>query len=135
MGKTWREKYNNGKTPYTTVSKRAYADVKANETLLITTPAEVDEYIKAIPKGQTRSLLTMRQDLAKKYKVDKACPLVTGICARIVSEVAIEDMAQGKSAKSVTPFWRVVVPGSPLAKKLSSGESLIAELRTQEGIV
>jgi hypothetical protein len=134
MTKTWREKYNTGKPSYTTVNKRAYADVKEGEGLLIPSPEEVDNYMKAIPKGETRSVLRMREDLAKKYKVDKTCPLVSGIMTRIVSEVAIEDMAKGKSATEVTPFWRVVVPGSPLAKKLSSGESLIVELRAQEGI-
>jgi hypothetical protein len=134
MAKSWLEKYHNGKPPQVKKLNYTYGGMKPGDNMLISSPEEIDAYIRAIPFGETRSVDAMRKDLAKKHGADGTCPLTTGIFTRIVAEVAIEDMVKGKSAKEVTPFWRVVVPGSPLAKKLTCGESMVVELRAQEGI-
>jgi hypothetical protein len=62
------------------------------------------------------------------------CPLTASIFARIAAEAALEDMAGGKPAEKITPFWRLIDPKSPIAKKLSCGPQFLAKMRRTEGI-
>ncbi|MBM3347843.1 MAG: hypothetical protein FJY55_15320 [Betaproteobacteria bacterium] len=74
----------------------------------------------------------LRAALAKTYAADGACPLTTGIFCRIAAEHAYEQFQMG--AKRVAPFWRVIDPASPLARKLSCGPAFIRKQRQVEGI-
>ncbi len=132
MGKTWKEKYETTKEPTVVVVKRDAPGIKAGQSMLISTPAEIESVIRKIPKGSELSPQAIRAALAKKHQADTTCPLTTGIFLRIISEVALEDMANGKSADEVAPFWRVVNGKSPLAKKLSCGPEGLTALRKAE---
>jgi hypothetical protein len=52
----------------------------------------------------------------------------TAIYLRVVAEVALTDLAEGKALDQVVPFWRVVLPGSKVAAKLSCGPDHVAHL-------
>jgi hypothetical protein len=58
----------------------------AGALMYISTPQEIDQYIKLIPHGQSLTVQQMRDDLAIKYQADCICPLTTGIFLRIVAE-------------------------------------------------
>lgn len=88
--------------------------------------------VRNIAPGNTRKPEEVRADLAVRHGADATCPLTTGIFLRIIAEVALEDLAAGATLESVTPFWRVVDPKSPLAKKLSCGPEFIQIRRTEE---
>ena len=47
---------------------------------------------------------------------------------RSAHEVALADLAEGKRLEEVVPFWRVVLPGSKVAQKLSCGPDHVAHL-------
>ncbi|HMS53925.1 MAG TPA: hypothetical protein PKA27_00865, partial [Fimbriimonadaceae bacterium] len=97
-------------------------------------PPTVDAAIREIPRGKSVPIADLRRELATAYDADAACPISTGNFVRIAAEVALEQLAGGDSHDAVTPFWRVVDPGSPLAKKLSCGPDYLARLRQAEGI-
>ncbi|NTV31531.1 hypothetical protein HGA91_06160 [candidate division WWE3 bacterium] len=130
MGKTWREKYDNGKDPIVKKLEIQYGGMHAGDQMLISSPSEIDQYIRAIPSGRTITVEQLRTDLAQKHKADGTCPLTTGIFIRIISELALEEISNG--THKVTPFWRVVDPKSPLAKKISCGSEFIAQKRKEE---
>jgi len=127
MSKTWQQKFEEKKTQQVKVLDKDFADIKAGEKMLISTPQKIADYINSIPKNENRDLATMRSDLAKDAKADKTCPVTTGIFTRIVAERSLELMAEDK--KPIAPFWKVIDPDSPLAKKLSCGPELIAQMR------
>ena len=56
--------------------------------------------------------------------------ITTGIFLRMAAEYALQEMSQGKD--EVMPFWRVVDPKSPLAKKLPCGPEFIVSQRAAE---
>ena len=60
------------------------------------------------------------------------CPVSTAIFMRILAEAAWDDMNAGKSVGEVTPFWRVIEPGSPIAKKLRATEAWLRKQREAE---
>jgi hypothetical protein len=109
-----------------------FADMKAGSMMYISNPKIIDAYIRSIPKGKSIDLKTMRNDLALAHHADVTCPVTTGIFLRIVAEAANEQLAQGKSIGSITPFWRVLDTRMPLAKKLTFGTKLILEQRKNE---
>ncbi len=61
------------------------------------------------------------------------CPVTTAIYLRIVAEVARTDLAEGKRLDEGVPFWRVVLPGSKVAQKLSCGPDHVAHLIALDG--
>lgn len=132
MAKTWQQKYENGRKPLVETLDKDFSDMRKGQRMLISTPAELDAYIRAIPSGKTRSMFDLRTDLAYKHQADNSCPLTTGIFLRIISERALELLGGGASLTEITPFWRVVDPTGKLARKLSCGPDFIANLRSQE---
>ena len=134
MGKSWQEKYHNGKSPQVKVIEKRFADIEAGEKMLISTPEVIDQYIRAIPAGHHTDLKVMRNDLAIDQHADKTCPVTTGIFLRIVAEKAHEEWANGTPLEDITPFWRVINQKAPIVKKLSFAYDFIAEQRQKEGL-
>lgn len=132
--KTWLEKFNSDKPHVVKVIDKKFADMPAGTTMFIATPKIIDEYVNHIPKGVSVDIPTLRKDLAAEYDAEKTCPVTTSIFLRIASEVACEKYQNGTNLENITPFWRVVTPKMPLAKKLTCGVKFIEELRTEEGL-
>jgi len=130
--KTWKEKLHCGKQPQTKQLDKNFAGMKAGSLMYISTPLEVDEYVKGIPSGSLVDPKTMRDDLAKRNKADHTCPVSTGIFLRISSEAAFEEYKEKNSASDITPFWRIVEPDSNLGKKLECGSGFITSQRESE---
>jgi len=134
MAKTWQQKFDNGRTPVLESADKDWAGIPAGEKFLISTPAEIDAYIRQIPKGKAVSFATMKRDIALDHGTEYMCPLTAGIFTRIVSELAYEQISQGIKEEKVAPFWRVVDLKMPLAKKLSFGTDFIRQKREEEGL-
>ncbi|MCU0441984.1 MAG: hypothetical protein MUE96_06275 [Bacteroidia bacterium] len=130
--KTWSEKYLTVTTPEVKRTDKKFADIPEGASMLIATPQIVDTYIKSIPKGKTADIKTMRNDLAAAHHSEYTCPVTSGIFLRIVAEKAYEEYQQGK--KKITPFWRMISPQSPTAKKLTFGKAFLIQKRAEEGI-
>ncbi len=125
--KTWIEKLEEEKSPQIKRLDKDFADMTAGSLMLIASPKIIDEYIKNIGSGSTVSVKTMRKDLALEHLADYTCPVTTGIFLRIVAEANYEKWQQGYPVESITPFWRVIDPHSPLAEKLSFGNAFLEE--------
>jgi hypothetical protein len=132
MKKSWAEKMNPGAKPKLVTLPKPFMRVPAGSKMLVATPEIVKDYILRIPKGETRTVKQMREELAKSYKADVTCPTSSGIFVRIASEAALEEMQDGTPIGKVTPFWRLVDPESAAAAKISCGPEFIRERRGAE---
>lgn len=74
--------------------------------MFISTPKEIEELIKKVPKGKLTTTKIIAEKLSKTHKVDFTCPLTTGIFSSIIANKAEQEIEMGK--KNVTPYWRVV---------------------------
>jgi len=88
-------------------------------TVVIPAPIEVDEIMKKVPKGRFVTINNIRQILAKKHGATIACPLTTGIFARIAAEAAMEEAVKGE--ERITPYWRTLKSGGELNPKYPGG--------------
>ena len=132
--KTWQQKMHPKFSAKTEVTTKKFADIPAGATMFIATPMIVDAYIRSIPFGTFTSLQLMRKDLAAENNAEYSCPITSGIFLRIAAEAAWEEMEAGKSIDEVTPFWRIMDPKSPSAKKLSFGTEWLINQQKKEGI-
>jgi hypothetical protein len=132
--KSWEEKLHKTNTTKVEKLEKKFSDMPIGSLMFIATPMLINNYINDIPKGKAVAVTTMRKDIAIENNADNCCPLTTGIFLRIVAEAAHEKYAKTNSLKGITPFWRVVAPNSPLAKKLSFGQDFLMEMVQKEKI-
>ena len=124
----WRKRFGAAKAPHVVMLHADFAGVKAGNTMLISSPGEIANYLSRISPGETRTMDRLRNELARKAGANAMCPVTTAIYLRVVAEVALTDLAEGKRLDEVVPFWRVVTPDSKVAKKLSCGPDHVAHL-------
>lgn len=117
MKKSWREKL---------------ADAKdLPRTMVIPSPAEVDEVMRRVPRGRLATIAEVRAALARKHCTDIACAMTTGIFAWIAANAAEETRAAG--AKRITPWWRTLKSGGELNPKNPGGIAAQKRLLEAEG--
>jgi hypothetical protein len=88
-------------------------------TIVIPAATEVDEIMRKVRKRKLTTINQIREVLAHRHGATIACPIVTGIHARIAAGAAGEDEAAGK--KRVTPYWRTLKSGGELNAKYPGG--------------
>ncbi|UCF78601.1 MAG: MGMT family protein [Candidatus Eiseniibacteriota bacterium] len=88
-------------------------------TMVLSAAAEVAHFMRVAPKGRLVTINQIRETLASRHGATYACPIVTGLMARIVAGAAGEDEAEGK--KRVTPYWRTLKTGGELNAKYPGG--------------
>ncbi|HNJ46805.1 MAG: hypothetical protein H6916_05620 [Novosphingobium sp.] len=132
MARSWQDKHDNHRHPTKVeVLEKPYAGLLPGQTIAIATPAQISAYFRSVPRGETRSMAQLRAHLARLQGADGACPMTTAIFSRIAAENAYERLLAGE--RHVAPFWRVIDPGSPLARKLACGMQFIRDRRAEEG--
>lgn len=132
QAKSWAQKMVT-KPAHVVTLEKDFAGVPAGSRLLISCPQDMAAYLRRhVKPGGTQEVSQMRQALAAMHGADATCPVSTAIFLRTVAEAAWDEMAAGQPATAVAPFWRVVDPKSPLAKKLRAGSAWIEQQRAAE---
>lgn len=83
--------------------------------MYISTPSEIEEIIRKVPKGKLITTGIIADKLTQKHKVDFTCPMTTGIFSSIVAKYAEAQREEG--IKRIAPWWRVVKPKGKLYDK------------------
>lgn len=100
-------------------------------TLLIPAPRDVDAVMRRTKLGRLVTQSTIRAKLAAKAGADHACPLCTGIFARIAAEAAEEERRDG--IERITPWWRTIKDNGALNEKFPGGTAAQAVKLQAEG--
>ncbi|MCB9862652.1 MAG: MGMT family protein [Phycisphaerales bacterium] len=87
--------------------------------------------MKRVRKGKLVTMGLIRQYLAQAAGASCACPLTTGIFARLAAEAAEEDRSKGK--RRITPYWRTIRDDGKLNEKFPGGAAAQAALLEDEG--
>jgi hypothetical protein len=135
MASKWQAMLGKKKSPKLVVLDKDFAGIKAGSRLFIATPQIIDDYIRRIPAGQTRTIEILRNELARKYECTATCPVSTAIFIRIAAEAALEELADGEALHAVAPFWRLIDPDSKVAARLKVDPEWIAAQRASEQVV
>jgi len=131
---SWRQKVAAPREPKRVTLEADFAGLPAGTRMFVATPRIVEEHLRRIPPGESRSIQAFRDGLAHAHGCEAACPVSTAVFVRMVAEAAWEDIVAGRTAAEATPFWRVVAPGSAIGKRLAADPGWIAAQRAAEGI-
>ena len=134
MAKSAKELLNANKKEKLVVLDNDFAGIKAGKLLFVGTPQIVNKYIKKIPFGETRTIMRLRNELARKWKADATCPVSTSIFIRIAAQAAIDELNDGKDISKVTPFWRLLTSDDKITKKLTIDAEWVDQQRASEVI-
>lgn len=132
MAKSWAEKLHGAKPAHISILDKPFGGLARGDKIFVATPIMVRDYMKSIRKGKTKTIAEMRADFARANKAKGACPITSSIFARIAAEAALDELAAGKPPARITPFWRLIEPTSPIAKRLSCGPAFIRKMREDE---
>ena len=106
-------------------------DSKGRGLMLFPTPMLVAEEMGKIPKGQLMTISEFRNRMARRFKADLSCPLMSGIFYNLVAGATEEDLAEGKPP--LAPYWRVILDNGTLSPKTPFGPERQARHLQQEG--
>jgi|TARA_A100001388_G_scaffold267466_1_gene241655 hypothetical protein len=134
MPKTAAERLRESKPEKRVVLDKDFAGVKAGLTLFVANPKIVDQYIRDIPTGQSRTIVQMRRALAQSRNADATCPVSTAIFLRIAAQAAIDEMEDGCETELVSPFWRVLRASDKITERLTIDRRWIDTQRGLEGL-
>jgi alkylated DNA nucleotide flippase Atl1 len=81
------------------------------KTMFIPAPEDVAKVIAAIPKGETRTIIELRHELAVLGKAETACPAQTIKYWKWLAHAQAE--IQDEKSQYITPWWRVLKDGKP----------------------
>jgi 6-O-methylguanine DNA methyltransferase, DNA binding domain len=130
--KSWREKLADSKDLPKVVKIGGKMSKRWGEgTCALPAPMEVDELMRAVPKGRITTIDQIRAQLAQKHHATLACPMVTGIFAWIAANAA--DEAEREGAKRITPYWRTLKAKGELNPKYPDGVKNLATRLRGEG--
>jgi hypothetical protein len=110
-----------------------YAEAKGG-SMVVSSPREVDEFIRQLAPGEVITLDDLRAALARRHEVAVACPVSTAIFANMSARDAEEFRARGVPQEELTPWWRVLRKGGFLNPKLPGGVERQAALLAAEGV-
>ncbi|MBC2670468.1 MGMT family protein [Novosphingobium piscinae] len=102
--------------------------------MVVSSPAEVDDLVRRLRRGELVTLDDLRAALARRHRVAVACPVSTAIFLNMAARAAEERREMGVPADTLTPWWRVLRKGGFLNPKFPGGTDLQAELLAAEGI-
>ena len=134
--KSWREKLHDSKDlpklVELTTEQAKRMGVLPGEKMVVPAPIEVDELMRKVPPGKVVTINDIRAALAKKHGAAVACPMTTGIFARIAAEAAVEAASAGE--ENTTPYWRTLKAGGALNEKYPGGVEVQKQLLENEGL-
>ena len=83
------------------------------QTMLIPSEKMVADKLRAAPAGQTTDLGELRRALAEEFGSDACCP------------VTVQRHMVAIAGKGSAPYWRMVDPDRPFARRLAGGAEVI----------
>ncbi len=93
---------------------------RSGKSILIPDAGMIADQLHALPAGQHSDLAAVRRALASAHGVDQTCPVTT--------QRLLVEFSQGDDV----PYWRVVDPEKPFAKRLVGGADRIREMLASE---
>jgi len=95
---------------------------------VLPSPLEIRDVMRTIPSGEVITAKELCVVLAKKHKVDIACPYTTGILMNIVAHAIEED------ENDDTPWWRTLGSCGELKPKYPNAPEEQMALLEAEGL-
>ncbi len=131
---SWVEKSVDPRSAVVKTAPKDFADIKAGQRMVLPMPRDIEAVVRKMEPGSSLDMRGLRSALAKKYRVDIACPVVTGIQLRTLAEAVGEQLDHGIAPTNLAPVWRAMPFDAPIWRKLENGKVKLLALRRGEGL-
>jgi alkylated DNA nucleotide flippase Atl1 len=129
--KSWTEKLEDSKNlPRVEKITEKMSRKWGSGTVVIPAPKEVYGLMEKVPFGQITTINEIHSALARKHGGTIACPICTGIFARIAAGAAEEQKGRGRE---ITPYWRTLKVGGVINDKYPAGVEEQTRILQNEG--
>lgn len=132
--KSWIERCNDPRCAEVKACPKDFAGIKAGQRMLLPVPRDIEAVVRELRIGSGLDMRGLRVALAKRYKADVACPVVTGIQLRTLAEAVGEQLDAGIPPAGLAPVWRTMPLEAPIWLKLENGKAKLMALRRAEGL-
>jgi alkylated DNA nucleotide flippase Atl1 len=100
-------------------------------TIAIPASSEVEEIMRAVPKGKLITTKGIQEVVARRHKASIGCPILTGVGIWLVAHAAHEQGKAGK--KRIVPYWRTIRNNGDIAVKSPGSRDQVRKLLQKEG--
>jgi len=111
---------------------KAKCGLVAGQKMLVPTHTDIEAALVKLTPGTVTSGPAFRALVAEPFGADGCCTFAANKALRSITEVACARLANGDAPKDVLPFWRVVLPGTTIAKRLNLDAETLLELLTSD---
>ena len=111
---------------------KAKCGLVAGQKMLIPTIADIEAALPRLSLGVVTAMPAFRVLVAEPFGADGCCTFATNKALKSITEAACAALANGISQSNVLPFWRVISPGSTIAKRLNLDAETLLELLTSD---
>jgi hypothetical protein len=111
---------------------KAKCGLVVGQKMLIPTLTDIEAALRKLTPGSVTSGPAFRALVAKPLNADGCCTFATNKALRAITERACAALANGISQSNVLPFWRVISPGSTIAKGLNLDAETLRQLLTSD---
>ena len=132
--KSWIEKCTDPRRAEVKTCPKDFTDIRAGQRMVLPMPRDIETVVRSLPAGSSLDMRGLRAALARNYKAEVACPVVTGIQLRTLAEAVGEQLDLGIQPSELAPVWRAVPIEAPIWRKLENGRANLMALRRTEGL-
>lgn len=92
----------------------------------------LEDTLRELPAGEAADLATLRSRMTALAGAEACCPVTTQRGLLAIAEDQVARHAEGAPSGDLVPFWRVIDPGRPLARRVAGGAAFIAARQAEE---
>ncbi len=102
------------------------------QSMLLPSRELVADTLKTLPSDKRTELGALRSALAAEAGTEACCPVTTQRELLAIAETEVARHGGGTPGRELVPFWRVIDPGRPLARRVAGGAAFIAARQAED---
>lgn len=102
------------------------------QAMLMPSQQLLEDTLRGLPAGVAADLATLRSRMTELAGAEACCPVTTQRGLLAIAEDQVTRFADGAPRGDLVPFWRVIDPGRPLARRVAGGADFVRARLAEE---
>jgi hypothetical protein len=102
------------------------------QAMLMPSQQLLEDTLRDLPAGVAADLGALRSRMTALAGAEACCPVTTQRGLLAIAEDQVTRYAEGAPRGDLVPFWRVIDPGRPLARRVAGGADFVRARLAEE---